>query len=289
MQKTSLFSTIGAVLDDALSDACRIYVVDEAEIIEAVQQHLRTNRAAYYGGEPVRLPYDDPLYRIAYIYTYVAAHAHLLEYSLGHFDATRELVHSQLESAVGSLEVCSLGGGPGSELLGLARYIQGVAQAGANVALTFCVVDRVTAWAESWRALVLGIEADMKKRLGARRVDWPFTVSHEFLQLDLTDSACLDDFTSRFAGVDLFVLNHVISELKGSESALAGWLSALVERSRENALFLVVDRNEAGMATEIRGILSEANLVVQDQRDVKLRLPSDEQKSDLGATWQKFD
>jgi hypothetical protein len=286
--KTSLFSTIGSVLDDALRDAGVALRLGEGEVIEAVQAHLQKNSAAYYDGKPVSLPYDDPLCRIAYIYTYVAAHAYLLEYALAHFAATRELIASRLDAEGGALEICSLGGGPGSELLGLVRHIEERAEEGASAAVTFCVVDRVAAWADSWRALVLGIEADMKQRFGPRRGNWPVTVSHEFQPLDLRAPASLTDYPSRFGNVDLFVVNHVVSELKGSEEALGAWLGALANRSREGALFLVMDRNEAGMAAVIEKMLSSTGLAVVDRYEGKVPMPIDEEKSDLGATWQKF-
>jgi hypothetical protein len=138
----SLFETIAAVLTEGIGEVCRADRIEEDEAINMLERFLRENSEEYYSDSP-NLRYDSPLCRLAYIYAYVAAHANIVSRAVFNFSELRTLLDQRFESQ-GKLSICALGGGPGSELLGLAQYFYYHAQTiEGYVDLDFQLVDKV--------------------------------------------------------------------------------------------------------------------------------------------------
>jgi hypothetical protein len=138
----TLMQLIKLVLDDAYT---AIHVAEEAEKDAMITEELKTLAMEYASLTNTKAPpidYSDPLKRFAYIYKYTVAHA---DYIMQLIDNSKEL---------GSLfdrkhvEVACLGGGPGSDLLGVLKYM---IQAGSkDTCLTCYIFDKERAWGDSW-------------------------------------------------------------------------------------------------------------------------------------------
>ena len=76
-------------------------------------------------------------------------------------------------SCGGAFKVCSLGGGPGSELLGLARFIERERNPESFVRLEFVLIDRIQEWAETWDALAHALEDHFGDVFGDDARLWP--------------------------------------------------------------------------------------------------------------------
>lgn len=93
-------------------------------------------------------------------------------------------------------DIACLGGGPGSDLLGILKYIMA---SGDTPTLTCYVFDKERAWGDSWSRVAKRMHATCK-------------VLPTFQQMDVTDShtwSCYEDYLE----ADLFTLSYFISEV----------------------------------------------------------------------------
>jgi len=281
----SFFKTVKSVLDQSISDYCRTTGVAREQALDKLRTFLRENRSAYFssGGILFRpkavLQYRDPLCRMAYLYAYVAANANLVDIAFQEFEPLSAVVAERLASGK-PLTVCSLGGGPGSELLGLAKYVERLAQ-GRCLELDFVLLDNVKEWDETWNTLRCDVMDQMAQAYGAA-ASRPILVSHSFSPLDLTELSDFQNQPSRFANVDVFILNLVISEIIDDPGEFADVVCWLAERSTGDSLFLVIDRNERRVLRAAERILEDACLSRIGKFKRERCMDYDEQKSDLG-------
>ena len=88
-----------------------------------IDEHIKNNSDQWRSGLKPKIPYEDPLCRIAYLYSIVPVNANLVEYVFG---ADKELQNyfDVLQESKGCIDICAFGGGPGTEMLGLAKRIE---------------------------------------------------------------------------------------------------------------------------------------------------------------------
>ena len=86
----------------------------EVEVLTQIREQMDSTSSEYWSEQP-SIEYENPLCRLGYLYRHVTANATLFEHVLDIADE----VSSEIRAAAGDvLNVCALGGGPGTELLG---------------------------------------------------------------------------------------------------------------------------------------------------------------------------
>jgi len=128
----------------------------------------------------------------------------------------REHIAHCLDDA-GELRVCAFGGGPGTELLALAKHIIKSGRTGPPATIDFTLIERVTEWCESWTAL----EGEIKKHLRSKHKhanQWPFVISKTFLNFDMLNISHYAN-VSQVLKHDLYIMNYVVSEVIATKSA----------------------------------------------------------------------
>jgi hypothetical protein len=115
-------------------------------------------------------------------------------------------------AAGGDLRICAVGGGPGTELLGIAKHLLRDAE---NVPrkITFTVTDGVTPWVETWDNLAEASERELCSALKGKGREPPMLVPH-FLSMDVVKPQSYRGLTSYFNKADIIVFNYVFSENK---------------------------------------------------------------------------
>jgi len=141
------------------------------------------------------------------------------------------------------IRICALGGGPGSELLGVVRFIESL-KLPQPAYLDFTLVDKIKEWDESWHALKHGIDLQLQKEYGSNRSKWPAVISRSFLPLNVASATDFKDFATRFNGIDLFIFCYLVSELKEYVPNFEETLQLLVSRAAPGALLLFIDRDQ---------------------------------------------
>src|SRR5207244_2075350 len=103
--------------DDAYG---RVHIKEEAEKDEHIKRKIDTLSMEYGRLTDTKaecIDYTDPLTRFAYIFKYTVAHA---DYIMQLIRCNSQLVHLFARKEV---EVTCLGGGPGSDLLGVLKHM----------------------------------------------------------------------------------------------------------------------------------------------------------------------
>ncbi|XP_038055907.1 uncharacterized protein LOC119727901 [Patiria miniata] len=116
--------------------------------IEKVKKALRKISQMYKGGlsnasSQCRSDWSDPANRCAYVFLYLMQHCHLVFSSLQY---TSKILNSWQNKS--NLKICSIGGGPGSDLVGLTTFLR---KKGIFPPLLECLVlDLYPNWKDTW-------------------------------------------------------------------------------------------------------------------------------------------
>ena len=222
------------------------------------------------------------------MYAYVGAHSNLVDNAFYHFEPLFQLAQRKARS-LGTLEVCSLGGGPGPELLGFVKFFNRMLNDKDRIDIRFSLIDKIPEWDESWQALVDGLEKTFVDQWGTSRRNWPIAVHRSFLSLDLLSLKEFGNFVTRFSQVEIFILNHTVSELMATFDAFQEVFHLLVQRASDNTYFLFIDRNQAAVFDAVRMLLQHQDLEMSgDPVFEQSNMDSDEQKTDLGIWYKRM-
>jgi hypothetical protein len=183
------------------------------------------------------------LCRWAYTFAHAAVQANLfyrvlIEARRRSESLRRKLIHEELSLVV-------FGGGPGTELLGIAKYYLGRAEGGkhAQVEIRIDSIDRVSEWIENVSWIKAEIAKAYTEKFGKRR-DWPALFDVYPYSLDFSDLDGFGNLPSLFRS-DIFVLNYVVSEVFDLDELLP-IMKKMVEGCARGAHFLfVVDRSDS--------------------------------------------
>jgi hypothetical protein len=242
---------------------------DEAEKDALIKEELDTISDAYRNVEHAAdgsLDYSDPVKRFAYIYKYTVAHA---DYIMQLVERTEELA-SLFERK--EIEVACLGGGPGSDLLGILKYILNNSR---STTLTCYLFDRERAWSDAWVHV-------------ARRMDAPCKVFPVFNQMDVTDQKTWAAYESFFES-DIITLSYFLSEVYRHRTEAEPFFEHVFLRAKSGAAFLYIDNWSAKFTDWFDGMTTRAGLETISQGTRTIAFSNDEEKSDLGPYLAKFD
>jgi hypothetical protein len=275
------FKALRAILDEAIPGIGGQRGLSGDEVRGALVGHLQCFSREYRTGCKPQNPYHDPLCRLAYVYCYLPANANLCEIAIKRSDDLSELVTDRLEEE-GELKVCAFGGGPGTELLALAKFLINEKRK-ARGSVSFTLLDEIEEWAETWSLTEKQIRSFLKSTFG-KPSSWPFTISKSFIPFDITAVENYGNVRQLF-GQDLYILNYVVSELFEDNDlrGLRRLIRAMVESSQSGSKVLVIDRNESRVVRKARDLLADSGLTISETFGSKENMDYDEQVSDLGG------
>jgi hypothetical protein len=293
------FRILRPVIEQAIQQICITSQIEPAAALARVVQHLQNNSAQWRTDDP-QINYQDPLCRVAYLYSQVPANANLCEIAVRQDPDVNGFVRARI-AETRELRICALGGGPGTELLGLCCWVDDQRPGGDSVVrLRFTVVDGVVEWAESMDALVAQTQARFLEKYGDY-ADWPALPNHLFVPVDLTDLNSFTNMPQLFGSQDLYVLNYLASELLPHQQEFRDVASWIVQRAPAGAKFLFIDRNEhSGRVAEwVAGVMNGLPVIASAPQHTCTNMNGDEQTADIGpicdqlgwgprVTWDAF-
>lgn len=235
--------------------------------------HMTTE---WKSGDRPAINYEKPLCRLAYVYRHVAANANLFETVLGTSAKLRNLVEDKL--AEGDFRVAAFGGGPGTELLGLAKYISKVVKDGQACHVQFTATDRIQEWSDNWARMANHIRNDEDFKRGRNGVVFDTT----FLSLDLVNPQPFNRY-EYLLRQDLYIFNYVLSETIDDIDSIQEAINILAASADTGARFVVVDRSQKEVRSLARKALVGAGLSVGKDALVQRNMDSDEQCSVLSS------
>ncbi|MGB3525689.1 MAG: hypothetical protein WBB32_06975 [Flavobacteriales bacterium] len=293
------FGTIKNALHDLIPGLMAHYNVDLETALKMVQTHLGNMSKEWFSGENPTIAYGDPLCRFAYLYCHTAANANMCETFIRNHAPTVAHIVSRLNDQE-EIKVCAFGGGPGTELLALAKLLErlhGEETLNGHGDINFTLIDNVPEWAESWQALDESIRTDFKNEYG-KRSQWPFTVSKSFQPIDMTKVERYANLVQLFEH-DLYILNFVISEIMVERDALERLIRSMVGHAPQGARFVFIDRNQMDVSSYTLDLIGRLGLMTELNTTLQTNMDGDEQCSELNefkpangrsprVTWNAF-
>lgn len=163
------------------------------------------------------------------------------------------------------VKVACVGGGPGSDILGIAKFIE--THEIANVALDITVLDKTAEWSVVRTALV--------NTVGGIKI----TQKNQTLDMTTLD-AWTDDWT--FLDSDLFTFSFSLSEVwcYNQKKSVSGFIDKIISGSKKGALFVYLDNGGADFTPLMEAEFSlRADLkTVATLDDPEMRMSAAEQR-----------
>ncbi len=237
----------------------------DAKIRRALQGLRDKYGSLLLEGPPI--DYTSPETRFAYLHSYIASHAHLVADRLEASPSLRELFEQP------QVQVACIGGGPGTELLGLLKYC---IEKQKSLKLRCLLFDKTQEWSESWE--------DVDKKLGT-----DISLYTTYQTIDVTDPKTWQFRQKYLQQTDLFTLVYFMSEVYRFAGQASPYFVHLFQGARPGALFLYIDNNRPEFTDWFERLATENGLEIISSGDrPKECLPADEEKRDLGVYFSKF-
>jgi hypothetical protein len=138
-----LFSAVKRILLRNIVAIARSRRLNADQVVQKVATHLESMTDEWYAGEAPSIAYDDPLCRWAYMYAHAPVQANLFHNVL--VEAGRRSTPFGRKLIQEEVSMVVFGGGPGTELLGLAKYYLDLEGHGTReqIEVRLDVIDRV--------------------------------------------------------------------------------------------------------------------------------------------------
>jgi len=255
------------------------------QALQVASKYLATMSTEWFKGKAPTIAYDDPLCRWAYIFAHVAVHANCLEAVIRKCESASAKFSKRIRRD--ELSILTFGGGPGTELMALAKHFaflkdQNKGKDYNQVDVRLTIVDRISAWSENITLVQEEIDRVYKNGSVARH-KWPARFSVFAHVLDMTDIKAFGNLPSLFKKKDLFIFNYMISEIFNLEHSIPT-MRAISKSCADASYFLFVDRKDQDTKAKINFLIKKIRLkiVVEGESANYDTVDGDEQKSLLG-------
>ncbi|MBL8760168.1 MAG: hypothetical protein JNL50_02610 [Phycisphaerae bacterium] len=263
----TLAQLIKVVLDEAYQDIPGT-TAEKDKAIKSELERLSANYGDLKNSKRVAIDYSSAVARFAYIYKYTVAHADYIKQVIESNKALRDLFTRT------DVAVACLGGGPGSDLLGILKYM---IKAGSKSALTCYLFDRERAWGDSW--------SEVAKTLKAT-----FPLFPVFQQMDVTDKTTWEGY-KKFLHADLFTMSYFLSEVWSFQKEAAAFFEHVFKHAKKGAMFLFIDNNDqkGEFPAWFDSMAKAHGVTVVASNACEMAFSVDEEKKDLDPYYTKFD
>ena len=235
-----LLGLIEVTLSNNRDSISKVLQLSHEQIYERVQLFITQNTIQWREERPL-INYSDPICRLAYIYMNVPIHSFLIEHCLNHSSSHLKEVFQRNDNH--DINLCAIGGGPGSELIGLSSYLIGQSESKQHH-LDFLLIDFVKEWDESWHSLKRSVDDYQRSKI-MERSKWPVAVNRSFIPINALVRKDFEGFSIRLGGINLFFLSYVFSELKHDVPAFKDTLSFIIGLAQPGTFFFFLDRDQA--------------------------------------------
>ena len=256
------FQIIKSILDEEYDQIPGNEIEKDARINEACKV-LSQDYKQLLAGKNVS--YLNPITRFAYIYTYVTCHANLVCTLINEYKNLGEIFDAQ------KVKIACIGGGPGSDFLGIIKYVM---TKNKSPNITFNICDREKTWAESWNGVDDKVEHELR-------------TSTSYLSLDVTVPDDWKHHTKYFQS-DLFTMIYFMSEVFALRESADDYFNNLFRQAKVGAVFLFVDNNNPNFYNWFDKLAMTHNIDIIERKECRMNMPLNEEKSDLGRYFIKF-
>jgi hypothetical protein len=178
--------------------------------------------------------FSDPATRFGYVFRYVPAHAHWIYELISESKAARAVFEE------GKARVTCLGGGPGSDVVGMLKYLD---ENDISCKLFVELIDGCEAWKATWSDL-------------AYQIEWDDGLHTDYVIHDVGDHESWES-PSKIEKADLITVSFFASEVFHLDTA-KDYLATMLGRAKSGALVLVIDNRTSEVYRMMDSIASDA-------------------------------
>jgi hypothetical protein len=264
----SSFSIVKGILDGLFDEITSEDWVGEIrdELRHLSQEFLEISRGNSINYQRIKT-------RFAFIYRYVGAHSCIMYDRIGYSPTLKQIFSKR------SVQVSCLGGGSGSELIGILKFIDTLER---RPQLTCHAYDKEKLWENSWMHL-----------LNTLTLCPGMADDYQFRQLDVTQPFAYQRYPD-LADSDLFTMNFLLSELQSTKKKETEiFFADLVRLAKPGACFFCVDIPFGYSVRWFKEMVSQHPQLEpipegEGHDRVRGQLPLGEYPSDLGIYYTKL-
>ena len=268
------------------SERSRDSVTDD--IVDAFIE-MRDNYTTY--GRRPEVKFHEERFRIAYLLYSTASNGYFTEYALTNDKQLNAWLNNKLSSD-GEISVCTLGGGPGSEILGLAQWIIRQ-QFEKRIVITPSLTDR-NSWIWEREAVKNSLDGWLMLTYGDDPFAWPLVLEQAApATVDLRYPGTLSNIDDLIPNQDFFLFSYSLSELFQQYELTASIpvLSQLESNSKQSAKFLIVDRNQPTLRNLVKQFVDRSGMRILGHTDDNLEIismPKKDSPKSLGNVFNRL-
>ena len=260
------FNIVEKAFGDWMNSITPRHAVNQERIKFRVEECIDKLRAEYFSNQVPDILFSDEFLRWSYLCWATPLNALLFENVLKNDTVLQQFLGTLAQNRK-EISVCCIGGGPGSEVLGLVQWtkLHQLDLAQLNVLVT----DKFSEWQENWEAVQQHINTTIRKPSAAQFNGSHLKVRGRFAQVDVEN---LSEASRIQGSFDLYIVSYVISHIF-SFSGLGQFIKFIcqvVSQARPGSKFIFVDRASGYEKWKwpIRAVAQQSGLALSEFRPV---------------------
>ena len=175
-----------------------------------------------------QISYSTDLARFAYVYGYAPVRANAV------YDALQQTPELQELFDLPAVKVACIGGGPGSDLLGISKYVAWREKAASKTksAISAIVCDRVSEWKPWWDSFEVNL------RNGPSALD----IRAQYLSLDILNPGTWNGI-ERLAGCHLYTISYCMGEFRARQREAEIYFHRVIDNAGSGSWFVFIDNS----------------------------------------------
>lgn len=269
----TIFQLVKIVLDTLYLEATGVFGDKADAHIKEQMEYLSASYGKLTSTDRQPVDYKNPATRFAYVYKYVASHSDYVAQVL--YTLRQELGGSIFGQE--SIRVTCVGGGPGSDLIGLLKYLDENQKKEKVQKLTCYLVDREQAWADTWTELNASLGTEIQ-------------LNANFQPLDVTKPQSWE-YQKKFLQADMFTMSYFVSEVMAldDDGVVSAFWQTIFNGAKPGAFFLYDDNGHDSFNDYFDKQWKQAGLeLIVGSTNEQTWPGSDEQKDALGEYLKRF-
>ena len=197
---------------------------DGAATVRERSAKLQSLYTSIWNPDKTPIDYSEPATQAAYVFTYLGANADLIYQTLCEAGEEATAVLGQT-----SPKIACMGGGPGSDLLGLVKFAERLEQPPEELIVQ--VLDHHRSWWKMWDHTLSTFPEGMRYRVGFTKMD--YKKRGNWVKND------------KFLKSDVFIFSYSLSEVwrYNSDESIGEFIDLIVQSSKPGSLFIYSDNS----------------------------------------------
>lgn len=251
-----IFETVRDVLDELYAEISPSET-REAQVRASLQE-LTTCYKNLHAGHAV--DYHDAAKRFAYVFRYVTLHSDIIKRTVESEKSVLNLFGDK------KLRIACLGGGPGTDLLGVLKLMDEVSVIND---VTFYLLDREATWQDSWSDISDSLNPGGK------------IIGTSFTKMDVEDEGSWFE-TKAWLKSDIYIASFFYSELHRIQEKAKVFFLSVMEKMKHGSYFIYIDNNSAAFTDGFHRLAQAGGLeLINSKSDERLVLDTGEDSQEI--------